>query len=321
MSDADIVVIGAGLAGLTLARQLANAGRTVVIVEKSKSPGGRLSTRRSAHGAFDHGAQYLTCRTPEFTGLINQLSQTGDMAKWQPGGKDRSGDWWVGQPSMSALGKALARPLDIRFKTRAMRIEKQTGHCLVHAETEGGSPVIFSASRVIAAIPAPQAFVLLGPLDPAFSPLNQVGMAPCWTAMLAFEAPLPGVPDLLRGRDGSILSLIVRNGTKPGRSGETFVLHATPQWSRAQMQAGPDSVRSAMLEAMRIETGLGADLPTPVHFETHRWLHALVEKPLGKPFIGNADDTLFACGDWCIAARAESAHQSGLALAHHIISL
>ena len=99
------------------------------------------------------------------------------------------------------------------------------------------------------------------------------------------------------------------------------MLHATPQWSRKHLEVGRDTVKAAMLEAMRHQTGLGQDLPGPIHCEVHRWLYALVENPLDQPFLGNAQNTLFACGDWCIGGRAEAAHQSGEALAHHIISL
>ncbi|AKH99044.1 putative NAD/FAD-dependent oxidoreductase [Hoeflea sp. IMCC20628] len=321
MIDADILVIGAGLAGLSLARYLVDSHKKVLLLEKSRSPGGRLSTRRSEHGDFDHGAQYITSRTPEFTALVNQLTQSGKSSEWAPDGKDSARPWWVGQPGMSTLGKALAQGLDIRLGAQATRILRQGGGFVVHAKNSDGTQTHFSASKIVAAIPAPQAHALLGPLDPAFAPLDKVGMAPCWTAMLAFDAALDSVPDLIRGQPGDVLGLIVRNGSKPGRTGETYVLHATPEWSKANLQNHRETVALEMIKAMRETTGLGSNHPEPVHFELHRWLYALVEKPLGQPFLANSDNTLFACGDWCIEARAEAAHQSGLALANHIISL
>jgi renalase len=50
-----------------------------------------MSTRRSDHGDFDHGAQYFTSRTPDFTALVNQLVKNGDVAPWHPNGKDSPG--------------------------------------------------------------------------------------------------------------------------------------------------------------------------------------------------------------------------------------
>ena len=40
MSAVDILVIGAGLAGLTLAKQLATHGTKVTLIDKSTAPGG-----------------------------------------------------------------------------------------------------------------------------------------------------------------------------------------------------------------------------------------------------------------------------------------
>ena len=88
-----------------------------------------------------------------------------------------------------------------------------------------------------------------------------------------------------------------------------------------EVRRSGNGAAASMLNAMREQTGLGGNLPDPAHFEVHRWLYALVETPLDQPFIGNPENALFACGDWCIGGRAEAAHQSGQALARHIMSL
>jgi monoamine oxidase len=62
--DADVLVIGAGAAGLAAARALADAGRRVVVLEARARIGGRVWTDRAfapipvERGAeFIHGAQ------------------------------------------------------------------------------------------------------------------------------------------------------------------------------------------------------------------------------------------------------------------------
>lgn len=165
MLRTDTLIIGAGLAGLTAARHLRDNNIDVVVIEKSRSPGGRMSTRRSDYGNFDHGAQYFTSRTPEFTALVNQLAENGDIAPWQPKGKDSTWPWWVGQPGMSTMGKALAGGLDIRFQAQVSGINRIDDGYSVEIEAADNASNAISAARVVAAIPAPQAASLLVPLD------------------------------------------------------------------------------------------------------------------------------------------------------------
>ena len=63
--DADWIVIGAGVSGARLTHHLYNAGQRVIVLEKSRGLGGRLCHRRSEHGRFLHGLQYVHLRDPK----------------------------------------------------------------------------------------------------------------------------------------------------------------------------------------------------------------------------------------------------------------
>lgn len=60
--DADVIVIGAGLAGLRAARVLSSAGRSVVVLEAQDRVGGRLRTDRVDGFLVDRGFQLLNPR-------------------------------------------------------------------------------------------------------------------------------------------------------------------------------------------------------------------------------------------------------------------
>jgi monoamine oxidase len=60
MREADVCVVGAGLAGLTAARRLSQAGRSVVVLEARDRVGGRVWTKTSGDGVpVDMGACFV----------------------------------------------------------------------------------------------------------------------------------------------------------------------------------------------------------------------------------------------------------------------
>jgi renalase len=122
-----IAIIGAGMAGITAARTLIQAGHRVTVLEKSKGVGGRMATRRSEFGSFDHGAQYFTVRDVRFRSMMQwALGNAPEVARpWAANAVrvlDSQGrtleaalpsrePHWVAQPGMNALVSHMAEPL------------------------------------------------------------------------------------------------------------------------------------------------------------------------------------------------------------------
>nr|MBP8061530.1 FAD-dependent oxidoreductase [Polaromonas sp.] len=72
-SPRHIAVVGAGIAGIACARTLMQAGHQVTVFEKSRGAGGRMATRRTEFGSFDHGTQYFTVRDPRFVKVLESV--------------------------------------------------------------------------------------------------------------------------------------------------------------------------------------------------------------------------------------------------------
>ena len=68
----DVIVIGAGMAGLAAARVLAEAGRTVVLLEATDRVGGRIHTVHDDDEVVELGAEFVHGRPPELWALIEE---------------------------------------------------------------------------------------------------------------------------------------------------------------------------------------------------------------------------------------------------------
>lgn len=312
-----IAVVGAGMAGLTAARAVVEAGHHAIVFEHAAGPGGRMATRvvrnvEKARGAtdlaFDHGAQYFTVRDARFAAAVEQWERDRLAAKWTPRIVSFDGEGWeevapgvdryVGVPGMGALAGALAQPLEIHYSTTIESLD----------------PLTRDFDRVIVAVPAAQATKLVAGTPALEARVAAVTMKPCWAVLAAFEEPVAARFDAAFV-SGSALGWIARNQSKPKRDWkvDTWVLHATTTWSAAHVDDEADLAGAFLMEAF--EDLVRAGLPRAFYATAHRWRQAAADPPLAIGAIHDAESRITVCGDWCAGSRVEDAFLSGLAAA------
>lgn len=97
-SSADVVVVGAGLAGLAAAHHLAEAGVDVVVIEASDRVGGRMQTDEVDGFLFDRGFQLYNPAYPEGAAMLDHAAL--DLRSFFPGAvlSTDSGPRWMVDP-------------------------------------------------------------------------------------------------------------------------------------------------------------------------------------------------------------------------------
>jgi predicted NAD/FAD-dependent oxidoreductase len=340
-SSRHIAIVGAGIAAIACARTLVQAGHRVTVFEKSHGVGGRMSTRSSAFGTFDHGAQYFTVRDPRFVRALqataaackpwsaNTVRVLDSHGRVAAAGLPAREPHWVPTPGMNALVRQWAQPLadagQLELDTKVTAIEPDAlnkKQWQLRTAGAGDSSHVFSGfDAVVLAVPGPQAQALLlstkqGKLA---EKVGRCTVAPCWTLMLAFpQAVQPGLTTLgpqwnaARSTHHRI-AWLTRESSKPGRGAiERWTVQASAAWSQEHLQDDPARITAKLIKAFSEVTGIRAE---PAHTEAHRWLYAKTEKPLGQSHLWNAKDGIGVCGDWCLGHRVEDAFVSGLELA------
>lgn len=318
-----LAIIGAGISGISCATSLQRAGLKVSLFDKSMGPAGRMSTRHTNEWQCDHGAQYFTAQHPEFPAEVARWQHAGVADLWAArfqglgGGnlsdQDRGMQRFVGVPHMTAPARFLCDRLALTTQTPIQRIDRQTDGWHLYSAASGWLNQRFNA--VLLSLPAPQAARLLQePVPELAAVANSANMRGCWCLMVRFDAALALPFDAAFVNTGP-LRWVARDSSKPGRGGqETWVIHASADWSDARLEQDADSVADSLLQAF---SQLGA--PAPKAWTAHRWRYASTDPALNKGCVWDAEARIGLCGDWINGGTVEGAWLSGRKLAEQAL--
>lgn len=309
-----IAIIGAGMAGLSAAHALQQAGLPVQLFDKSRGSGGRMSSKRSEIGALDLGAPGFLAQDPALRTTLADWTSAGSCAAWTA--IDGPQPYWVGTPRMSAISRALLGDLPATFSCRISEVFRGERHwCLL--DTAGARHGPFS--HVIVALPAPQAGALLTAAPALAARAASVVMEPVWTVALGFAEALPCAQHSFRF-DDEILQQATHDSAKPGRDNrlDSWVLHATADWTRQHLDLPKEAVIDRLAHAFAER--LGRRLPPAEFALAHRWLYAYSARRTDWGALGDQQQGLFACGDWCLDGTVEGAWRSGARAAQLLLA-
>lgn len=321
-SACDVLIVGAGMAGLTAARALRAAGQSVLVLEKSRGFGGRAATRRWDSFPVDHGAQFFTVRSAEFTEQVVDWLARGICFEWSrglhrasvQGPRPPDGDnfpRYACREGMSSLGRDLAGsdPSFVLRETKVVSVCRSGALWEVLAE-DGR---IFRARALIMTPPPPQSATLLADAAPAAAAkLSAISMAPCLALAARYprrELPWRGV----QAPQHPVVSWVGHDTSKrpdlhPGAT--IVVIHASAGFSRERFGADENELVPQMLDAANRITG--EDFSAPSSFFLQRWRYALGAEHSGPPailFPGEAP--LILAGDAIAGGKIEGAWLSG----------
>jgi renalase len=341
--DDATIVIGAGVAGLALARELARHGRRAVVLERARGVGGRCATRRIDGQPVDHGVAFLHGRGARFHGELNAVQDAVLLEGWP---RVRTGDGLPCQPAafdpdefrvavaegVSRFPKHLARELDVRLETNVAALRFHPPGDAAggwEAVTESGGSL--RAGTLALALPPLQALRLLATLEPRpvavadILPLLELPRTlPCLTVIAGYPdaAPRPDW-DASYPHDSRAIQVLLHDSSKRhGRARLTLVIQARAAYSRAQLETPPDHwARALLAEAARFH---GDWLAHPERVDAHAWRGARVDhgSELAAPVMVKLDETtrLGLAGDaFHTAAGVEGAYYSGVELARRFI--
>ena len=321
--NTDVLIIGAGLAGLSAANDLIQAGYNVLVVDKGRGLGGRLAGRRIGEATFDHGAQFMTAREARFKGVVAEWIQAGVAEEWYRSypGQPNSHPRYRGVPTMTAIAKHLAIDMTVMRGTKADSISQQGNRWM--AMLDNGETVV--AKKMLITSPVPQTMDLLAtgnivlPAD-KLARLSRIQYEPSIAVMAVLDGPTaieaPGAISLEKGP----ISWLSDNLQKGVSKIPAVTIHGSAEFSAHQFE------RDHMEAGQRL-----IDIATPflgtakvTEYQVHGWRYSkpTVVDDASCMLVSEATDLppLALAGDAFAGPRFEGAVQSGWAAAKRLMN-
>ena len=310
-----VVVVGAGVAGLMAAQSLIKNGHDVVVVDKGRSPGGRLATRRIDDATLDHGAQFFTVRDSLFESHVSEWIASGVATEWCRGfdSTAQNNDGYPryrGVRGMTDIAKHLAQGLDIRYNTLAFSIVRGTTSKW-QVNIDDGSALV--ADAIIVTCPLPQTYALLVTADielPESMRRTEYDRTICLLAVLNQSSTVLN-PGGLQNPDETF-SFIADNAIKGISSAVALTLHANPQFSLDHWDDRLEDVQQLLLKRAELWIG-NATVKTS---QIKKWRLATPLTIWPERYWAN--DMIVLAGDAFGGPKIEGAALSGLAAANYL---
>jgi hypothetical protein len=255
--DAQVIIVGAGVSGLIAAQQLYRKNIPTIVLDKGRSVGGRMATRRVGEkGVADHGAQFFTVRTPEFQEQVEQWMTLGLVSVWGHGWSDGSlkrtaGDGhprYINSLGMNTLTQMMAQGLDVRVNVEVSAIQWNGVNWLV----KYGDGAVLTAAHLILTPPVPQSLKLLdnGHVQLAQTDraaLEKIEYGPCLCGIYTVKGDV-NLPDPGAVQDFTKTVYWIADNQRKGISKERVItLHTEARYSKQHYDA-PETEAFALFD-------------------------------------------------------------------------
>ena len=306
----DIAILGAGISGLVCARAISAKGHRAVVLEKSRSLGGRCSSRKFGEHVVDTGVQYFTLRDPGVRGEVEKL--VGEQlrkieAPILVGGEIyRKGEerFYLAKGN-NRFGSLLADGVEVRKEVEVKEVLAVGKKWRVEGELYDG---------VVSSAPWPQSAALFGMVG------SQVAFEPNLTACLEYLIPWDGSKYATLDSTGhEPLAWVGCENAKEGRiqSGKSvYVIQASTAYSQEYLEKDPAEWVSDLSERLEKSWGLSPDKRGATF--GHRWRYA--RRGRGAQHPSALADGLYLCGDSVTDSRVESVWKSGIEVAEKLLA-
>ncbi len=325
-----IAIIGAGITGLSAAKHLHDNGIEVIVFDKARGKGGRLTTKRLDMGAINIGAQYFTAKSDTFIKQTQQWIEANVAAQWDFTPRKASNDnleespdsrkRYVGSNGMRSLTQSLSNGLTVTNNTRISHMKTAPhGHTLIDENNQEHT----GFDWIISTLPAEQAKVLFENTPTINNQIAHDVHTPCCAVTLATTGH---IDKNIQGIFGdNTVAWVSRLSSQPlwekprnAQFDDIWEIHFTPEWSEANHTQTKDSIINQAQKWLENTTRTSLTLKDSYY---HFWKYAnLTDKNATYPPAICNKLKLAATGAWCFGGRVEGGYLAGIDIANTVLN-
>ena len=306
----DVLIVGAGMAGLAAASSLNRRGLETLLIDKSRKIGGRLASKNIGRARFDYGAQFMTAREEMFLSLMEECERRGIIKQWfsSISGNKQIHPRWCGISAMTEVAEYLAHSLQFQPGLQLATIKSSSNSWLAHM----CSGEIIRAGAVVLTPPVPQILDLLKNSDIKLSAntanrLTSIKYEKCLAVLVILSGHSNiGPPGGMKFTHGHI-SWLADNYLKGISQVPAVTIHGSPHFSDKNWHSDWQVSGRLLIKAAKSWIGTGVR-----EFQVHGWRYA---KPLrveqDRYLVINRLPPLILAGDAFGGPRVEGAAMSG----------
>lgn len=269
MKPWDVIIVGAGATGLSLARLLSDEGRNVLVLDKSHRPGGRIATKSVGGVSLDTAANSMDSTDPEVQALLSGWVK----AQWTTRADSAGLQRWNFHNSARDVAEMWAYGLKIQRSHITHLVTSDPD--LVGVVRHGFGDVIWGRTVVLTA-PVPQSQAIIAYSDLVLDyELDQVSYRRRQVLLASLEGD--GVDPDSHWSTDIIESVRLRPHPEGLLGIEAF---ATENWSAATWDEDSTISQGRLL----LELGLLLGHARVVDTQVMRWRYALTEQSYPEPF-------------------------------------
>jgi len=317
----DFCILGSGIAGSTIANLLSKK-YSVHVFDKARGPGGRSSNKRFKNNlSFDHGVQYISPKSKQFSKYIRKLYKNKILKSWDDNHLDFTFEKktfskkYIGIRANNDLVKYNLKNIKQSFASPIEKINFKKYFWEVTLKNK----LKYQFKSLIITCPFPQLKkIAKNYLDKQIVKLK-VYMQPNITVMVALKNQ-KNLPISSIKFDDDILAWVANeNSKKRFRSSiNLWTLQATLKWSKKTINKYKTD-KSIMNQLItRFINLTGFEKNKIIFKKIHGWKYSYNYEKTPYLSVWNKKNNLGFCGDWLNGPKVENAWLSANDLAKKI---